>query len=90
MRYPQYTLGLVTGFCLAALYFMVPSIIESFKQPEAPQPVVEPVEKHGTFTVISEYKGCDLVQWQYNMLADYKYFLYCASSQGGTPNPQMP
>jgi hypothetical protein len=90
MKYPQYTLGLVTGFCLAALYFMVPSIIESFKQPEAPQPVVEPVEKHGTFTVISEYKGCDLVQWQYNMLADYKYFLYCASSQGGTPNPQMP
>jgi hypothetical protein len=90
MKYPQYTLGLVTGFCLTALYFMVPSIIESFKQPEAPQPVVEPVEKHGTFTVISEYKGCDLVQWQYNMLADYKYFLYCASSQGGTQTPQMP
>ena len=45
---------------------------------EAPQPVVEPVEKHGTFTVVSEYKGCDLVQWQYGMLSDYKYFLHCS------------
>ena len=80
MKYPQYTLGLVTGFCLAALYFMAPAILESFKQPEAPQPVVEPVEKHGTFTVISEYKGCDLVQWQYNMLAEYKYFLHCSNT----------
>lgn len=77
MKYPQYTLGLVTGFCLAALYFMAPAILESFKQSEAPEPVTEPVEKHGTFTVISEYKGCDLVQWQYGMLAEYKYFLHC-------------
>jgi hypothetical protein len=77
MKYPQYTLGLVTGFCLASLYFMAPAILDSFKQPEAPQPVVEPVEKHGTFTVVSEYKGCDLVQWQYNMLSEYKYFLHC-------------
>ena len=41
------------------------------------QAVAEPVEKHGTFTVVSEYKGCDLVQWQYNMLSEYKYFLHC-------------
>ena len=47
------------------------------EQPEAPQPVAEPVEKHGTFTVVSGYKGCDLVQWQYNMLSEYKYFLHC-------------
>ena len=40
--------------------------------------------------VVDTYKGCDLVQWHYSMLADYKYFLHCASSQGGTPNPQMP
>jgi len=78
MKYPQYTLGLVTGCCLAALYFMAPAILESFKQPEEPQPVVEPVEKHGTFTVVSEYKGCDLVQWQYTMLSEYKYFLHCS------------
>jgi hypothetical protein len=77
MRYPQYALGLLTGFCLASLYFMAPAILDSFKQPEAPQPVVEPVEKHGTFTIVSEYKGCDLVQWQYGMLSEYKYFLHC-------------
>ena len=77
MKIPNYALGLVTGFCFAALYFMAPAIIESFKQPEAPQPVVEPVEKHGTFTVVSEYKGGDLVQWQYGMLSEYKYFLHC-------------
>ena len=78
MKYPQYTLGLVTGFCLAALYFMTPAILDSFKQPEEPQPVAEPVEKHGTFTVVSEYQGCDLVQWQYTMLSEYKYFLHCS------------
>ena len=79
MKYPQYTLGLVTGFCLAALYFMAPAIIDSFKQPPiSPEPPVSTiVEKHGTFTVVSEYKGCDLVQWQYNMLSEYKYFLHC-------------
>ena len=74
MKYPQYTLGLVTGFCLAALYFMAPAIIDTFKQP----PISTNAEKHGTFTVVSEYKGCDLVQWQYNMLAEYKYFLHCS------------
>lgn len=77
MKHPQYALGLLTGFCLATLYFMAPAIFDSFKQPEAPQPVIEPVEKHGTFTVVREYKGCDLVQWQYNMLSEYKYFLHC-------------
>ena len=81
MKYSPYTLGIVTGFCIGALYFMAPAIFESFKQPEppvSPQPVVEPVEKHGTFTVVSEYKGCDLVQWQYGMLSEYKYFLHCS------------
>ena len=82
MRYPQYALGLLTGFCIASLYFMAPAIIDSFKQPPiSPEPPVSTnVEKHGTFTVVSEYKGCDLVQWQYNMLSEYKYFLHCASS----------
>ena len=78
MKHSPYTLGLVTGFCIAALYFMAPGIFESFKQPEEPQPVVEAVEKHGTFTVVSEYQGCDLVQWQYTMLSEYKYFLHCS------------
>ncbi len=29
------------------------------------------------FTVVETYKGCDVVQWHYGMLAEYKYFLYC-------------
>jgi hypothetical protein len=82
MKYSPYTLGIVTGFCIAALYFMAPAISESFKQPEAPvspePPVSANAEKHGTFTVVSEYKGCDLVQWQYGMLSEYKYFLHCS------------
>jgi hypothetical protein len=27
--------------------------------------------------VVGEYKGCDIVQWNYTPLAEYKYFLYC-------------
>ena len=27
--------------------------------------------------VVGEYKGCDIVQWHYGPLAEYKYFLYC-------------
>jgi hypothetical protein len=42
-----------------------------------PKPPSQPVASRGTFKVIDQYKGCDLVQYQYNMLADYKYFLHC-------------
>jgi|GEM_PF-5415735 len=35
MKHSPYTLGIITGFCIAALYFMAPGIFESFKQPEA-------------------------------------------------------
>jgi hypothetical protein len=27
--------------------------------------------------VVGEYKGCDIIQWNYGSLAEYKYFLYC-------------
>ena len=42
-----------------------------------PQPVAEPTLSKGTFRVIDHYKDCDLVQYQYGMLAEYKYFLDC-------------
>ena len=29
------------------------------------------------FQVIDNYKGCDVVQYQRNGLAEYKYFLHC-------------
>lgn len=74
MKYPQYTLGLVTGFCLAALYFMLPALFDITEQPEQPQPKTN-------FKVIDTYKGCDVVQWHYDSLADYKYFLHCNNTR---------
>lgn len=38
---------------------------------------VEATAPKSNFTVIEQYKGCDVVQWHYGMLAEYKYFLYC-------------
>jgi len=28
-------------------------------------------------TVVGTYKNCDIIQWHYGALAEYKYFLYC-------------
>ena len=71
--YKTLTIGVIIGAStvILAFYMVKP------EPPVSPQPVVEPVEKHGTFTVVSEYQGCDLVQWQYGMLSEYKYFLHC-------------
>ena len=38
-----------------------------------------PVEEQST-KVVGEYKGCDIIQWHYGPLAEYKYFLYCEKS----------
>ena len=27
--------------------------------------------------VVGTYKGCDIIQWHYGPLAEYKYFLHC-------------
>jgi hypothetical protein len=63
-------LGVVIGMGFLSLFyvFLVPA--EDVKPAEA-------LEPKGTFTVISQYKGCDVVQWHYGMLAEYKYFLHC-------------
>jgi hypothetical protein len=71
--YKTLTIGVIIGASTVILAFYMTKP----ETPVSPQPVAEPVEKHGTFTVVSEYKGCDLVQWQYNMLSEYKYFLHC-------------
>ena len=73
--YRTLTIGVIIGAStvILAFYMLKP------EPPVSPQPPVSTiVEKHGTFTVVSEYKGCDLVQWQYNMLSEYKYFLHCS------------
>ena len=73
MKFPNYTLGLFTGFCLAALYFMLPAIIDGFRNPTEPKPEPQP------FEVVAKYDGCDIIRWENSMLAEYKYFLHCAS-----------
>jgi hypothetical protein len=72
MKYSQYTLGLVTGFCLGCLYFMLPAFIDGFRA----EPV-EPPKPKSNFTVVETYKGCDVVRWSQSNFAEYKYFLHC-------------
>lgn len=31
--------------------------------------------------VVGTYKGCDIIQWHYGALSEYKYFLYCNSKE---------
>lgn len=38
---------------------------------------VKPVEPKSNFEVVDNYKGCDVVRWTNNQLAEYKYFLHC-------------
>lgn len=35
-----------------------------------------PVESQST-RVVGTYKECDIIQWHYGPLAEYKYFLHC-------------
>lgn len=39
-----------------------------------------PVESQST-KVVGTYKGCDIIQWHYGPLAQYKYFLYCENNK---------
>ena len=70
--YRAVLLGVIVGMGLLSL-LMVINPGEDVKPAEA-------LDSKGTFTVVSQYKGCDVVQWQYAMLAEYKYFLDCTDS----------
>ena len=39
-----------------------------------------PVESQST-KVVGTYKGCDIIQWHYGPLAEYKYFLHCNNTR---------
>jgi hypothetical protein len=39
-----------------------------------------PVESQST-KVVGTYKECDIIQWHYGPLAEYKYFLYCEKNK---------
>ena len=59
--------GFVVGvFCLGLLFI---------GRPQNP-----PVEQQST-KVVGQYKGCDIIQWHYGALAEYKYFLYCPNER---------
>ncbi len=34
-----------------------------------------------TAEVVDTYKGCDIIQWHYGPLAEYKYFLHCNNTR---------
>ena len=34
-------------------------------------------DKEPSTKVVGTYKDCDIIQWHYGALAEYKYFLYC-------------
>ena len=42
-----------------------------------PEDIIKPVEPKSNFEVVDNYKGCDVVRWTNNQLAEYKYFLHC-------------
>ena len=65
--YRAVLLGFVIGMASLSLIVMI-STGENVK---------EPVEPKGNFEVVDTYKGCDVVRWTNNQLAEYKYFLHC-------------
>jgi hypothetical protein len=67
--YRAVLLGVVIGMGLLSLLVLI-NPGEDVKPAEA-------LDSKGSFTVVDNYKGCDVVQWHYSMLAEYKYFLDC-------------
>lgn len=37
----------------------------------------EPPDGQQSTKVVGTYEECDIIQWHYGPLAEYKYFLYC-------------
>ena len=61
------TIGIIVGLFLSFIFLL------SLKQNP-------PVDQQST-KVVGTYKGCDIIQWHYGALAEYKYFLYCPKYQ---------
>ena len=65
--YRAVLLGVVLGMGVLSGIYVFISPVEN----------AEALEPKGNFEVVDTYKGCDVVQWHYGMLAEYKYFLHC-------------
>lgn len=75
--YRAVLLGVVIGMSTLTLFYIVFAPYNS----QEVQEVQKQSQPKGNFTVIDTYKGCDVVQWHYSMLADYKYFLHCNNTR---------
>ena len=64
--YRAVLLGVIVGMGVLSLFMVI-----------NPGEDVEPVEPKSNFEVVDTYKGCDVVRWTNNQLAEYKYFLHC-------------
>ena len=64
-------IGAIIGCCftLLAFYMMKPSSQN------------HTVTSKTNFAVVDTYKGCDVVQWDNGMQAEYKYFLHCNNTR---------
>jgi hypothetical protein len=67
--YRAVLLGAVLGMSFLALFYMI-NVAVDVKDPE-------PAKVESNTKVVDTYKGCDIVQWHYNPLSEYKYFLHC-------------
>lgn len=63
-------IGVVTAFIL----FII--VIGARSEP--------PNSSNSRTKVVGKYEDCDIVQWQYDPLAEYHYFLHCPTN--GSPN----
>ena len=68
--YRAVLLGVVVGMVFLTGFYV-------FLGPEENVKPAEALDTKGSFEVVDNYKGCDVVQWHYSMLAEYKYFLDC-------------
>lgn len=73
MKFPNYTFGLFTGFCLAFLYMILPGMIKGFQEPQ--QNVKTP---DALIEVVDTYKECDILRYAPSSGAKYQYFMDCS------------
>jgi hypothetical protein len=65
--------AIVTALGITAAIFVVGFILNFL----ANWMGMQPVPKEERFTVVDQYKGCDVVQYSDQQMATYKYFLHC-------------
>ena len=65
--YRAVLLGVVVGMVFLTGIYVFISPVEN----------AEALDTKGSFEVVDTYKGCDVVRWTNNHLAEYKYFLHC-------------